>query len=272
MKRCLLVCIIMTTIILSAEISARTIRRAKVNKIIDANTIIVRESPQDLKVFTNAGSVKDVTVSLYGIYTPESSTDIFLTAKNYLTREIFNKRVTVYVEEEISKHSVIGRVRAPGTRDVGEQLVEFGLARSNDDEKYEKAEENAKRKGLGLWEKKEVIPEMLDLQKPISEMGKIFKLELSGNDRIYKFANGPNRFLVYRKSRDGTILKQFIIAGINPDIITLLRPGDRKTVIVQVMKNQKVKFPSGTIKVFPVLKIVGKNRVLGVGGELMYYK
>ena len=106
---------------------------------------------------------------------------------------------------------------------------------------------------------------------PISK-GKFFKLKITGYDKSYRIDDGPNTFLVYQKNRKEKTFRKFIIIGINPAILEKLRKGETKTIVVQVLKNKKLKMPDGTTKSFPLLKVVGKNTVHGVGGELMYWK
>ena len=106
---------------------------------------------------------------------------------------------------------------------------------------------------------------------PVSK-GSFFKLKITGYDKSYRIGNGPNSFLVYQKNRKSKVIREFIIIGVDPAILEKLRPNESKTVIVQVLKNKRLKMPDGNIKVFPVLKVVGKETVRGVGGELMYWK
>ncbi len=102
--------------------------------------------------------------------------------------------------------------------------------------------------------------------------GSFFKLKITGYDKSYRIGNGPNTFLVYQKTRKSKVLREFIIKGINPGILEKLRPSESKIIVVQVLKNKRLKMPNGNIKAFPVLKVVGKDTVHGVGGELMYWK
>jgi hypothetical protein len=100
----------------------------------------------------------------------------------------------------------------------------------------------------------------------------MYKLKLSGYDSFYKIASGPNKFLVYHKNGNGKVLNQYILVGIDPHKIDVLRNGDFDEIVVQSTGKQGVRFPSGKVKYFPILKVVGRNQVHGVGGELMYYK
>jgi len=106
---------------------------------------------------------------------------------------------------------------------------------------------------------------------PVSK-GSFFKLKISGFDKSYRIGDAPNTFLVYQKTRKSEVVREFIIIGIDPGILEKLRPGEKKTVIVQVLRDKRLKMPNGNIKAFPVLKVVGKETIHGVGGELMYWK
>ena len=253
---------------------AANIRNAKVKEIVDANTIIVKVIPQ---VDFNASLRKAKTVTLYGITTPTKMTVITEDAISYLNRQLLGQKVTVYVEKDLDKDSVVGRVRAPRIRDVGEELIKRGLAmRKNDSGEYEKEALRARKKKLGLWAdiyKTKTKEENLYDQKNsgIKEF-EMYRLKLSGYDAFYKIGTGPNKYLVYHKDGNGKALKQYILVGINPQRIDVLRNGDFDEIVVQSTGKQGVRFPSGNVKYFPLLKVVGRNTVHGVGGELMYYK
>ncbi len=262
------------TAIFAASLSAANLRDAKVKEIVDANTIIVKVIPL---VAFNSSLRKPKTVKLFGIYTPPEMTVITENAQIYLNEKILGEKVTVYIEKDMGGNNVIGRVRAPRIRDVGAELIERGLAkRRNDEGKYEKEEKKAKKKKLGLWadiyqnrRKEENVYELKDSGIKEWEM---YKLKLSGYDAFYKIATGPNKFLVYHKNGNGKVLNQYILVGIDPHKIDVLRNGDFDEIVVQSTGKQGVRFPSGKVKYFPVLKVVGKNQVHGVGGELMYYR
>ena len=102
--------------------------------------------------------------------------------------------------------------------------------------------------------------------------GSFFKLKITGYDKSYRIGDSPNTFLVYQKNRKGKNIREFVIIGINPAILEKLRLGESKTIVVQVVKDKKLKMPDGNIKAFPLLKVVGKDSIHGVGGELMYWK
>ncbi len=149
--------IIMTLFMLCCETQARIIKRAKIIKIIDANTIQVRELRKTSKKpkKDELKKLKKFTVTLYGIYTPEKNTVIYNNAKNYLKREILNKRITLYIEKRVSKNVLIASVKVYDMSDVSKQLVKLGLAYNlTDDIEFIMAEECAKINKLELWAKK----------------------------------------------------------------------------------------------------------------------
>jgi len=198
-------------------------------------------------------------------------------AETYLSKKLLDEKVTVYVEEDTDKNNVVGRVKATGIRDVGAELVERGLAQRKDDNgEYKKEEEKAHNKKLGLWadiyQKPKKDDNVYDLKDSGAKEWEMYKLKLSGYDKFYKIGTGPNKYLVYHKSRAGKAISQYVLVGIDPHRIDILRAGDIDMVIVQPTGKQGLRFPSGKIKYFPILKVVGKNTVHGVGGELMYYK
>jgi hypothetical protein len=102
--------------------------------------------------------------------------------------------------------------------------------------------------------------------------GSFFKLKITGYDKSYRIGDSPNTFLVYQRNRKSKVIREFVIIGINPAILEKLRPGESKNIVVQVIKDKRLKMPDGNIKAFPLLKVVGKNTIHGVGGELMYWK
>jgi len=266
---------VLCLLILAATVlTAANLRDARVKEIVDANTIIVKVIP----VITLNSSLKNPKlVKLYGIYTPPEMTIITENAQNYLNQKILGEKVTVYIEKDIDKNTVIGRVRAPRIRDIGSEMIELGLAkRKDDDGKYEKEEEKAKKKKMGLWadiyKKQNNEENVYDLKESDVKEWEMYKLKLSGYDAFYKIASGPNKYLVYHKNGNGKVLKQYILVGVDPHRIDVLRNGDFDEIIVQSTGKQGVRFPSGKIKYFPILKVVGRNEVHGVGGELMYYK
>jgi|GEM_PF-2619812 len=106
---------------------------------------------------------------------------------------------------------------------------------------------------------------------PVSK-GRFFKLKITGYDKSYRIGDDPNTYLVYQKNRKSKVYREFIIKGIDPSLLEKLRPGEAKVIIVQVLKEKRLRMPNGNIKAFPVLKVVGKETVHGVGGELMYWK
>jgi len=265
---CFIVCIVATSL------SAANIRDAKVNSIVDANTIIVKVIPQ---VDFNSSLKNPKTVKLYGIYTPPDMTVATEGAINYLNRQLLGQKVTVYVEKDLEKNSVVGRVRAPQIRDVSEELIKLGFARRKDDGgKYKKEEERAQKKELGLWadidQNKSKDENLYNLNDSGVKEFDMYKLKLSGYDAFYKIGTGPNKYLVYHKDGNGKVLKHYILVGVNPHRIDVLRNGDYDEIVVQSTGKQGIRFPSGNVKYFPVLKVVGKNTVHGVGGELMYYR
>ncbi len=258
----------------SSVLFAANLRNAKVKEIIDGNTFVVRVQNNLSPVVFNAGSAKPKIVHLYGIYTPPEFTIIMEKARAFLTDKILDKKVTVYVEEKIDKNNVSGRVKAPSIRDVGRALVKLGLAKNKGgNAKYAKEEEKAKRKKIGMWaDKYQNTNDNAYAQASAGANWQYYKLKLSGYDAFYKIGTGPNKYLVYHKNRGGKVLSQYVIVGINPHKLDMLRNNETDIVIVQAIGKQGIRFPSGNIKYFPKLKVVGKSKVYGVGGELMYYK
>ncbi|RLD12176.1 MAG: hypothetical protein DRI44_01490 [Chlamydiae bacterium] len=266
--------ILMLALIVNLPLQAASLRDAKVKEIIDANTITVRVIP---RVDFNSSLRKPKTVKLYGIYTPEKMTIIVEEAQNYLNSALLGEKVTVYIEKDLDNNNVIGRVKAQGIRDVSKELISLGLARRKDDDgKYEKEELKARKKKLGLWadiyQTKSKEENLYAQDNSGVKEWTMYKLKLSGYDAFYKIGTSPNKFLVYHKNAVGKVLKQYVLLGIDPHKIDVLRNGDTDEVIVQALGKQGLRFPSGKVKYFPVLKIVGRNKVFGVGGELMYYK
>ena len=102
--------------------------------------------------------------------------------------------------------------------------------------------------------------------------GSFFKLKITGYDKSYRIGDKPNTFLVYQKNRKGKNIREFVIIGVDPAILEKLRPGESKIIVVQVIKDKRLRMPDGNIKAFPLLKVVGKDTIHGVGGELMYWK
>ena len=265
---CFIVCIVASSLL------AANIRDARVNSIVDANTIIVKVIPQ---VELNSSLKNSKTVKLYGIYTPPDMTTVSENAINYLNRQLLGQKVTVYVEKDLEENSVVGRVRAPKIRDVSEELIKLGFAsRKDDGGNYEKEEEKAQKKKIGLWadidKNKPKEKNLYNLNNSGEKEWNMYKLKLSGYDAFYKIGTGPNKYLVYHKDGNGKILKHYILVGVNPHRIDVLRNGDSDEIVVQSTGKQGIRFPSGKVKYFPVLKVVGRNTVHGVGGELMYYK
>jgi len=258
----------------AVSLPAANLRDARVKEVIDGNTIVVKVVPQ---VDFNSSLRKQKTVKLFGIYTPPQMTVIMENAETFLNEKLLGEKVTVYVEKDIDEDNVIGRVKATAIRDVGAELVEIGLAmRKDDDGEYKKEELKAQKKKLGLWadiyqnkSKEENLYEQNNSDVKEFEM---YKLKLSGYDAFYKIGTGPNKYLVYHKDGNGKALRQYILVGVNPQRIDVLRNGDFDEIVVQSTGKQGVRFPSGNVKYFPVLKVVGRNTVHGVGGELMYYK
>ena len=244
---CFIVCIA------AISLSATNIRDAKVNSIVDANTIIVKVIPQ---VDFNSSLKNPITVKLYGIYTPPDMTAVSEEAINYLKRQLLGQKVTVYVEKDLEKNSVVGRVRAPQIRDVSEELIKLGLARcKEDDEKYKKEEEKAQKKELGLWAdtKKSISNEknLYNLNDSGEKEFDMYKLKLSGYDAFYKIGTGPNKYLVYHKDGNGKVLKNYILVGVDPHRIDVLRNGDSDEIVVQSTGKQGIRFPSGNVKYSP---------------------
>ena len=257
-------------------ISGANIRDAKVKEIINGNTFIVRQAPYKAQVYYNSSFKKPKIVHLYGIYTPPENTVVAEKARQFLIDEILDKRVDVFVEKKIDNQNVIGKVRAPGIRDLSRELVKLGLAKVKDDKgKYLKEQEKAQRKKIGLWAKdNESTNEVENLyaNNVSASEWSYYKLKLSGYDSFYKLGEGPNKYLIYHKNRARKVLSQYVLIGIDPHKLDMLRNGETDYVVVQVIGKQGIRFPSGKIKYFPKLKVVGKNTVHGVGGELMYYK
>jgi len=102
--------------------------------------------------------------------------------------------------------------------------------------------------------------------------GSFFKLKITGLDKSYRIGDSPNTFLVYQRNKKNKVIREFVIIGIDPAILEKLRPNESKTIVVQVIKDKRLKMPNGNIKAFPLLKVVGKDSIHGVGGELMYWK
>ena len=260
--------------VFAVSLSAANIRDAKVKEVVDANTIIVKVVPL---VAFNSSLKKAKTVKLYGIQTPPEMTVISENAQIYLNENLLGEKVTVYVEKDLADDNVIGRVRAPRIRDVGSELVKRGLAmRQDDNGKYEKEEEKARKKKLGLWadiyQNRHKENNAYELKDSDVKEWEMYKLKLSGYDAFYKIGNGPYKYLVYHKDPNGKVLTQYVLVGVDPHKIDALRNGDYDEVVVQTTGKQGIRFPSGNIKYFQILKVVGKNQVHGVGGELMYYK
>ena len=257
----------------TAANAARDMKRVKVIEIVTGDTIVVLDVPDSVHGSAKANKAYLKVVKLYGVEAPDVSEDVGKQAYEFLKDEVLKKRVTVRIEDRKSDDPVIGKVKAPGMRDVGEEMVERGLVRRhNDDGEYEKAEEKAQKKKRGVWaaDAEDEGPE--GPVTPRSAIGKFYKLRISGYDTWYRFGDSPNRFLVYQKRKGGTLVRRFILAGIDPRRLDKLRPSDSEDVYVQLIKDESIKFADGSVKSFPVLKVVGKSRVYGVGGELMYYK
>jgi len=257
----------------TAANGARDMKRVKVIEIVTGDTIVVRDTPDVVQGSAKANKAYLKTVKLYGVDAPDVSEEVGKQACKFLADEVLNKRVTVHVEDRKSDDPVIGKVKAPGMRDVGKEMVERGLVRRLDDDgEYEKAEEKAQKKKRGVWaaDAEDEGPE--GPVTPRGAIGKFYKLRITGYDTWYRFGDSPNRFLVYQKGKGGKLIRRFILAGIDPRRLDKLRPSDSEDVYVQLVKDESIKFADGSVKSFPVLKVVGKSRVYGVGGELMYYK
>ena len=99
-----------------------------------------------------------------------------------------------------------------------------------------------------------------------------YKLKISGNDNSYKFDDSPNRYLVYQKGSSGATTRRFILVGVSHKLMKELHPGESREIYVEHLGQQQLRMPDGHVEEFPVLRKVGKERVLGVGGEVMYYR
>ena len=74
---------------------------------------------------------------------------------------------------------------------------------------------------------------------PVSR-GSFFKLKITGYDKSYRIGDSPNTFLVYQRNRKSKVIREFVIIGINPAILEKLRPGESKTIVVQVDRKSVV--------------------------------
>jgi hypothetical protein len=102
--------------------------------------------------------------------------------------------------------------------------------------------------------------------------GRVLPLVLTGRDQSYRIRGSPNRFVVYQHNAYGERLRYFVMEGIDPRRIREIRPGEFELVYVSFRRFIPLHMPDGRVRVFPLLRASGTSTVLGVGGEVMYFK
>lgn len=102
-----------------------------------------------------------VKVRLDGIDAPEKKQAYGNKAKQYLSSMIWGVPVTVKVQKKDRYGRSIGKVSTVSIKDVNLEMIKAGFAwhykEYNKDTSYASAENNARKKKLGLWQDKNPI-------------------------------------------------------------------------------------------------------------------
>lgn len=118
--------------------------------------LVVKIADGDTMTLLDANK-KQYRIRLHGIDCPERKQDFSKQATEHLSSYCFNKNVKVEVLDKDRYGRLIGKVWAGGV-DVGLSLLQHGLAWHykyfDSSEQYAKAEQQAKRKKIGLWSMK----------------------------------------------------------------------------------------------------------------------
>lgn len=102
--------------------------------------------------------------------------------------------------------------------------------------------------------------------------GPVSFLTITGDDLSNKIGSHPTRYLVYQGRRGGPATRTFILIGVDDSIMTELPPGTSHTLMVIYLGTQRVRMSGGSIRTFPAFRVFGTERVIGVGGDVMYYR
>lgn len=120
---------------------------------------VVKVSDGD--TFTLLADKKQIRIRLHGIDCPEKGQDYYQVAKQFLSDQIFGKTVTVKKLKNDRYRRVVGIVTVSGIV-VNEKLLEAGLAwhykEYDNNEAWQKLEESARGKRLGIWSMKNPVP------------------------------------------------------------------------------------------------------------------
>ena len=122
----------------------------KVVKIADGDTFTLLVNNHD-----------QVKVRLDGIDTPENKQSFGNKAKQYLSSMIWGVPVTVKVLKKDRYGRSIGKVSTAKVKDVNLEMIKAGYAwhykEYNKDKSYASAENNARKRKLGIWKDKNPI-------------------------------------------------------------------------------------------------------------------
>lgn len=124
--------------------------KGKVTGVIDGNTIEV--SAPDGEVYK---------VMLKGIDSPEPGQNYSDQAKKFLEKLLINKSVTLTLGGKDRWGNRLGEITMDGANDPRRELVREGLAWTSEKEPIQELEllkEEARAKGLGLWQEPDPTP------------------------------------------------------------------------------------------------------------------
>jgi endonuclease YncB( thermonuclease family) len=111
--------------------------------------------------FTMLVDNKQVKIRLHGIDCPEKGQDYYQVAKQYLSDLIFNKTVVAQKTKTDKYRRTIAIVTVGGVN-VNEKLLEKGLAwhyrEFDNNPTWQRLEDNARNKKVGLWQEPNPIP------------------------------------------------------------------------------------------------------------------
>ncbi len=126
--------------------------QARVKRVIDGDSIVVRHRGEHLQV------------RLWGIDTPEWKQSFSSNAKQYTRKNLDNRIVTIYPKDWDSYGRLVAMVKVE-ERCINQALIKAGLAwvhiyycKESICERWRNLEAGARKKGLGLWADTKPVP------------------------------------------------------------------------------------------------------------------